>query len=600
MKRFFFLWSLFFFSGIILAGNVTEEKARQIAVSFWQSRTVTRGGGPSLQMVFHSEDLVSRSSGQSPAYYVFDNTGGPGFVIVAGDDVAMPVLGYSFENEFSKDNLPVNLKAWLEYMRDEVNEARRRGGKAEAVVTQAWSNIKASAPVVQLETAQWNQTSPYNLLCPTVNRQLTYTGCTATALAIVMRYHQWPESGIGILPGYQTETSNIYVPDLPLGQTYDWSNMLLEYPSSGYSQAEAIAVATLMRDCGVMLQSDFCPVGSSGTSAILSDIPGGLTTYMDYDENARYIYRSTYSTSEWNTLMQGELDNNRPVIYSGYNESAGHAFVLDGYTDQDYYHINWGWGGHYNGYFLLTALDPEGQGAGGSEGGYNAYQGAVIGIQKNTGAKGIEELRFVNIMINGRPNNGFSVNGTIVSGTPFTLYMGGLINTGTTTFNGDIMVVLADRQGKIVEQLYKSELKNLPSNYYTYRTINATIHSPILPGYRIRGYYRSANTPEWTVIRGDEENGCTWDMLIADEYSIEEGTQLTYNKKSHLLKLLVKEGVSVSLRSSDNNDCSDKCRIHGNEVTVDTSLLQDGTYFLILQKGNDSKTLKFSIANADE
>ena len=118
MKRFFFLWFLFF-SGIVLAGNVSEDQARQIAVSFWQSAPVTRGGIPSLQMVFHSEDLVTRSSVQSPAYYVFDNTGGPGFVIVAGDDVAMPVLGYSFEHEFSKDNLPANLKAWLEYMRDE-------------------------------------------------------------------------------------------------------------------------------------------------------------------------------------------------------------------------------------------------------------------------------------------------------------------------------------------------------------------------------------------------------------------------------------------------------------------------------------------------
>ncbi len=603
MKRFFFLWFLFF-SGIILAGNVTEEKARQIAVSFWQSRTVTRGGGPLLQMAFHSENLGSRASGQSPAYYVFDNTGGPGFVIVAGDDVAMPVLGYSFEDEFSKDNLPVNLKAWLEYMRDEIDEARRRGGKAEAVVTQAWSNIKASTPVVQLETAQWNQTSPYNLLCPTINGQPTYTGCMATALAIVMRYHQWPEKGIGILPGYQTETSNIYVPDLPLEHAYDWSNMLLEYPSSGYSQPEATAAATLMYDCSVMLQADFCPVGGYGTGAYINNIPSHLITYMGYDKNIRIIVRDNYNTSEWKTLMHGELDNNRPVFYAGFGSSSmGHAFILDGYTDQEYYHVNWGWGGNCNGYFLLTALAPERQGAGGSEDNYSEVQLAVIGIQKNTGAKGFEELRFLEYS---QPKQGFSVNGTIVSGTPFTLYMGGLLNTGTITFNGDIMVAVADKQGKIVEELYKSEVKNLRPFDNTYEAIindttinNITIHSPILPGYRIRGYYRSANTPEWTIIRGGEENGY-WDMLIADEYSIEETTQLTYNKKSHLLRMLVKDGISVSLRSSDNNDCSDKCQIRGNEITVDTSLLQDGTYFLILQKGDDSKTMKFSIANATD
>ena len=127
-----------------------------------------------------------------------------------------------------------------------------------------------------------------------------------------------------------------------------------------------------------------------------------------------------------------------------------------------------------------------------------------------------------------------------------------------------------------------------------------TINTPVLPGYRIRGYYRSANTPEWTLIKGNDEDGCVWDLLIADEYSIEETTQLTYNKKSRLLRLLVKDGVSVSLRSSGGSDCSDKCQIQGNEITVDTSLLRDGTYSLTLQKGDDRKTLNFSVANAAE
>ena len=595
MKRFFFLWFLFF-SGIVLAGNVSEDQARQIAVSFWQSAPVTRGGIPSLQMVFHSEDLVTRSSVQSPAYYVFDNTGGPGFVIVAGDDVAMPVLGYSFEHEFSKDNLPANLKAWLEYMRDEVNEARRSGAKAESVVTRAWSQVEVGTPVVELETAKWNQTDPYNMLCPKVNMQFAYTGCTITALAIVMRYHQWPEKGVGTLPGYQTDTYRVTVPDLPLGHTYDWKNMLLEYPYFGYSQAEATAVATLMRDCGVMLQADFGPVGSSGTAASTFYIPSGLTTYMGYDKRVRTISRNGYTTSEWNSLMQGELESNRPVIYSGFNDNAGHAFVLDGYTDQNYYRVNWGWGGYCDGYFLLTVLDPEGQGAGGSEGGYNMYQDAVIGIQKDDGGAYLEELRYGE-RFSEQEVCGLSVDEPVVSGKPFELYVGNLKNTGSGTFTGELLFAVADKEGNIVEELYVMSISDYLSAYYY---CPVTINTPILPGYRIRGYYRSANTPEWTLIKGNEEDGCVWDLLIADEYSIEETTQLTYNKKSRLLRLLVKDGVSVSLRSSGGSDCSDKCQIQGNEITVDTSLLRDGTYSLTLQKGDDRKTLNFSVANAAE
>lgn len=415
-----------------------------------------------------------------------------------------------------------------------------------------------------------------------------------------MRYHQWPEKGVGTLPGYQTDTYRVTVPDLPLGHTYDWKNMLLEYPYFGYSQAEATAVATLMRDCGVMLQADFGPVGSSGTAAFTFYIPSGLTTYMGYDKEVRSVSRYNFNTSEWNDLMQRELDSNRPVIYSGFNANAGHAFVLDGYTDQNYFRINWGWGSYCDGYFLLTALDPDGQGAGGSEGGYNEFQSAVIGIQKDAGGKGIEELRYGERFYEYEVY-GLSVDEPVVSGKPFELYVGNLKNTGSGTFTGELLFAVVDKEGNIVEELYVISLSDLLSSYYYYPYVGTvTINTPVLPGYRIRGYYRSANTPEWTLIKGNDEDGCVWDLLIADEYSIEETTQLTYNKKSRLLRLLVKDGVSVSLRSSGGSDCSDKCQIQGNEITVDTSLLRDGTYSLTLQKGDDRKTLNFSVANAAE
>lgn len=594
MKRFFFLWFLFF-SGIVLAGNVTVDQARQIAVSFWQSAPVTRGGVPSLQMVFHSEDLVTRSSVQSPAYYVFDNTGGPGFVIVAGDDVAMPVLGYSFEHEFSKDNLPANLKAWLEYMRDEVNEARRSGIKAQEAVTRAWKSMDAGEVVVKLETAEWSQGEPYNWYCPMINGQKAPTGCVITALAIVMRYHQWPEKGVGVLPGYETG-NGITLPEISLGHPYNWANMLLKYPWEGYTQAEAEAVATLMRDLGVMLQAGY---GLDGTGAATSNIPSGLITYMGYDKATRWINRDHYSTIEWHQLMKVELNNNRPIIYSGSNDEGGHAFVLDGYTTDNYFSVNWGWGGSCNGYFLLTALDPAGQGVGGSAEGYNNYQGAVIGIQKDTNGKNfIEELRFAKY--SGGP--GLWVEQEISTGIPFILNAL-LVNSGSMNFVGDILFALVNKHGNIVEELgiwNVSESDNFYSGSSCLFNMYLTINQKINVGYRIRGYYRSANTPEWTLIKGNEEDGCTWDLLIADEYSIEETTQLTYNKKSRLLRLLVKDGVSVSLRSSGGSDCSDKCQIQGNEITVDTSLLRDGTYSLTLQKGDDRKTLNFSVANAAE
>ena len=386
------------------ARKVTTEQARQAATRFWQSAPATRGGvTPSWQLVRDSENSATRSTGVDPAYYVFDNTAGPGFVIVAGDDVAMPVLGYSFDSEFPSGKLPSNLQAWLDGLRETVNKARAAGLKAESSVTQAWAATRSGNIVVKLETALWNQDEPYNRLCPTYQETRTYTGCTATAMAIAIRYHQWPERGTGTLPSYTTGSYGISVPGLTLGHAYDWANMKLKYAYSyqgttdyeytEFTQIEATAVATLMRDCAILLRSDFGPEGSSGTSAFSSDIPDLLINHLGYDRQTRWLSRISYSTREWNELLQNELDNDRPIIYSGYNSQSGHAFILDGYTDTNYYSVNWGWSGYCNGYFLLTALDPEGQGIGGSNH-YNDGQNAIVGIQPDAGNEPVTELRF--------------------------------------------------------------------------------------------------------------------------------------------------------------------------------------------------------------
>ena len=324
--------------GALSAKEITTEQARQTATQFWQSTPTTRGGvAPSWQLVRHSESSATRTSGTAPAYYVFDNTAGPGFVIVAGDDVAMPVLGYSFENEFPSGELPANLQEWLDGIREEVNYARDNRLQAESSVSQAWAATRAGTPVVEMETALWDQGAPFNKYCPTTSGgDACYTGCTATALAIIMRYHEWPNQGTGVLEGYTTNnTYSIPVPSITLGHTYDWANMKMQYKPGFYLDRDTGPVATLMRDCAVMITAQFSPWA---TSAPLELIPGNLTSHMNYDGQVRCIYRWAYTTTEWNDLMKNELNNNRPILYSGYGENGGgHAFVLDGYTEDDYY-----------------------------------------------------------------------------------------------------------------------------------------------------------------------------------------------------------------------------------------------------------------------
>lgn len=606
-----FFLSLLLSGGALSAREVTAEQARQTATRFWQSTPKTRGeAAPAWQLVRDSESAATRSSGAHPAYYVFDNTAGPGFVIVAGDDVAMPVLGYSFDSEFPSGTLPPNLQAWLDGLRETVDKARATGWKAESHVTQAWASTHGSTPVVKLETALWNQDDPYNRLCPTYQGSPTYTGCTTTALTIVMHYHQWPERGTGSLPSYTTKSYGISVPGFALGHAYDWANMKpkyaytyqgnasdYEYTYTAFTETEATAVATLMRDCAVMLQSDF---GPDGTGAYTSDIPNRLIDHMGYDRQTRWLYRPNYSTAEWNRIMQDELNNDRPIIYSGYNAQSGHAFVLDGYTNDNYYSVNWGWGGYCNGYFLLTALDPEGQGIGGSDH-YNNDQIAVVGMQPDAGNDAYEELRFVEYTDpeTGRTYKGITVEGNIARGETIQIYAGLICNYGNLPFSGEMKVAVTDQDNRIIRDIYTQQIRDLGVNYGYNVYCSLNINFTLRPGYRIRTLYRNDTATEWSIVQGNDEQGCIWDYLIADESTIETSTSLTYNKTERMMRLRVMEGVTATLQASDGTDYSSSCSAEGQEIRIDTSTLPGDTYLLILQKDTDRKELLIALPDKE-
>ena len=583
---------LLFFVGWAFAGNVTEQQARRVAVAFFQSAPQTRVSESDLRLIRDSESSLTRSGGAAPAYYVFDNVSGGGFVIVAGDDVASPVLGYSFTEEFPEGTLPPNIQDWLDGLREEINAARRGGWEAEAAVTRAWQNTRSGDVVVDLETARWDQDAPYNQLCPTSRNMRTLTGCTATALAIIMRYHQWPEKGVGTLPAYNTTTNGLTIPALQLGHAYDWDNMPLDYGRS-YTQAQAQAVATLMRDCGYLLKSDY---GTDATSAYVDKVLL-LAEYMGYDKGITCEIRDTYSSAEWYEKMQNELDNHRPVLYSGANDEGGHAFVLDGYTTDNYYSVNWGWSGYCNGYFLLSALDPEGQGAGGS-GSYNVGQAAIVGIQKDQGGEYVENIRFYPYDVEGVLYNGFSIQSTITTNQPFYFSAGMFINMGQQAFNGEVLFAMTDKNGQFVEELGTLTLELDPSYMTGWSKIQATITAPIQKGYRLRAYYRSENTPEWTLVRGNDEEGCVWEYILLDEYTIEQSTSFTYNKNDRKIYLTVSNGISVSLTDANGKAYNQTIRREGTSVTVNAILLPVGTYTLTLQRGNEQKDLRFTIGKA--
>lgn len=315
-------------------------------------------------------------------YYVFDSHASErgGFVIVSADDLAPALLGRVDEGEFDYDSAPAAMKWWLSLYETNITDAVRTG-------TPIRRQAAEERPLIgHLMTTKWDQSDPFNMYCPSVSGSRCVSGCAATAMAQVMRHHRWPEVGTGS-HSYTTETYGISLSADFGSTTYDWDNMLDSYTLSS-PRAKRVAAGTLVYHCGVAIDMDYSPAGSGATSI---SVARALVQYFGYDKGLHYEDRIYYTDSQWEDLIYGELAEGRPVYYSGATvKNEGHAFVCDGYSGDGLYHFNWGWGGSYDGDFLITganALNPEGSGTGGGTVGYGftEYQSCLFGVQKERG-----------------------------------------------------------------------------------------------------------------------------------------------------------------------------------------------------------------------
>ena len=374
-KVFLFLMAYFLVSLSVDANPIGKQQAQAIAQKF-----LTERGVAVRQLHSAAKNLTKAKADGSLPYYVFNNGQNGGFVIVAGDDRAPSILGYSYTGTFGEEQIPENISSWLNTYAEQV-EVIKENGKAPIRTIQ--NGVQQSRiSISPLVMSHWNQYAPYFNNTPTVNGKQCLTGCVATAFAQVMKYYEWPKNTTTEVPGY-TEHGKTY--DALPATTFDWSNMLYNYQGGNNADAgcndnnaSQEAVAKLMVYCGYSVEAEY---GTSGTSAPTSSIPYAMKNYFGYQGNINYVDRTNFSTAEWDDLIYNEIYNERPVIYSGRNSDGGHAFICDGYGEDGYFHVNWGWGGMSDGYYLLSILEPDKQGAGGTNSGYTQQQAAVIGIQ---------------------------------------------------------------------------------------------------------------------------------------------------------------------------------------------------------------------------
>ena len=259
-----------------------------------------------------------------PLFYVFSSEDG-GWVMISAEDATCPILAYSDEGQFNGTNLPDGLKAWLDDYAKSIREARKYSVQADANTARMWQvagyRTKASGGKL-LETAKWSQDAPYNLLCPEVTEGgktvRALTGCVATAMAIVCRFHQWPEKGKGTVGGYSYKSEaglTVNIPSYSIDEhEYNYSLMPLRYTSSANS-SQKNAVAQLMHDCGVMVEAGYNY--SYGTWAYSDNLCNALFKHLSYSGNARLEIRSEYNDVEWIQMIKNEIDADRPLLYGG-------------------------------------------------------------------------------------------------------------------------------------------------------------------------------------------------------------------------------------------------------------------------------------------
>lgn len=475
-----------------------------MARAFLQTRSMTRAADD-VVLLWCSGPKETRAAASSPALYVFGLQHAEGFVIVAGDDAVSPILGYSERGTFRAHDIPAHVQYWLDEYERQIVWAQENDVAPSQETVDRWNNIGASstdgAGAVYLPTALWNQKAPYNNQCPEIDGVRSVTGCVATALAILMKYHRWPEVGEG-QAAYLTKTYKKYVSAV-FNKTYDWDNMPDEYIAGSYTEEQAAAVAMLMQHCGVISLMDYNPTFSSAypRTALL-----GLAEHMRYDVSAYELYRNWYSQAEWNAMIRHEIDENRPVVYGGRTSSAGHQFVVHGYNADGYFNINWGWGGSYNGLFLLSALTPSGQGTGGTAGGYNYSQNAMFSLKKpEEGSTPTSVLAFLKGTAGDVTYSGLTPTTSYIKReVPFQIRMGFARNYGIKPFTGHFVLAMVDKNGN-VKEFISDEMKvtDLGLLVGAGRVLNALIQQNVETGDRIRLLYKGVNDTAWKWMRGD-------------------------------------------------------------------------------------------------
>ena len=485
------------------AKRITQWQAQQQAYSFW---------GKQMPQKAKAKSRAATTASRSDAYYVFNNDAG-GFVIIAGDDAVTPVLGYTSTGSFDAENLPDGLKDLLK------SYERQIAALGDNYVANRTATRAAFTGEKLLKTAEWNQNAPFNKYTP--NNYVT--GCVATAGAIVMKHHGYPAKGTGS----HSYTWNGKTLTANFEHDYDWANMPAKY--DGTNDAAFDGVARLMADLGVAVEMQYA---KNGSGAYIGDMISALQKYFGYSKLTHLAYIYDMEAEAWNAKLRGEIDANRPILYSASDASAGgHSFIIDGYKDESF-SVNWGWGGYCNGFYQIGALNPESEGRPTGDK-YNMGQTAVIGLQPSDGTEKISTMGF--LKVSGQLQ-ALNMNVTDVKkGQRGAIFSAPIGNTGDRSFTGEVVVALMNAKGEMREIVISKPFKltDFAPGYY-YSSLSFSIESKV-----------DAEPGDYLAIMAKEDGSEEYIELYDPTFERMRLPATGYEPRTYEIRTKVGEGATI-------------------------------------------------------
>jgi len=342
--------------GGLHAKPVDESQAKALGIKFMQANTEIKSATAELVYTAFAENGTA-------AFYVFA-VQPKGFVIVSADDRAKPILGYSTESNFTPQ-LPDGLMTFFDNYKAGFSQMYANNDERTAEAIADWNSLaetgklsdkKISRSQAPLLASVWNQTDLYNNMAPedpsSVFSGHCKSGCVANTMSQLMRFWEWPRTGEGT-HGYYASSyyGNYGWQEANFGESTYQFELMPDFLDFASPQAEVDATALLEYHAGVSVDMGY---GPSASGAYSEDVGPAMEAHFRYSSDLQH--REMNNQTQWENDLRNNLDAGMPLYYASSGPDGGHAYVLDGYDDNNLFHLNWGWAGFDNGWYAIDGF----------------------------------------------------------------------------------------------------------------------------------------------------------------------------------------------------------------------------------------------------